>query len=866
MTQGLPPGFVLDTAPPAARPVNNDPIVKARDPYKDSAEQRAIRDQQMQEQRFRLEQQRDQRTAQKDQQGSVEQGKSAGFLLRALQANDAYEAQEIGARSYIGQKAAEFAPDVLNSLPESVGNSPRRQVSDANQKDFIAATLRYESGAAIPAEELENQRRMYFPMPGDSPEAIAAKKRLRETAIAALMQSSGPLATPTYEKFQAMPEAQQAPEADPLLGLTGTVTDDRPNEDPNAIQVTRGGPGGGAWSAIGAGVGDIVEGGLNNTVGLITNPVSSVLGRAMGYEGYTGDIGQAVRDALQLPEGNQTAAAINQAAAGGFSLGALSSRGGVALGNQALRTFGNNPLLDAATGATAAASAETAKNMGAGPGGQAAAALVGGFAPSGLMAGRNALATFTGRTPPRGPAPDMNVVRAGERQDIAVRAPDAQPELRGDYAALESGEKSGPLIAQARAADAEAIDNRAVEVAGGTPYKPSENTAMGQRIQANARAGQEAVKGKAGAFYKRVEREAPGFVTPPTRTSTFIDAKIAELQARSPSGYAEEVNALKAMKSDLEKTGLSVETLQAQRETVGGRIGDNVQARTRADKTFTEVLDVAAGELHDAMKATNPQAAAILKRADAKWSQYKRLQKEVTTLFLGKRDDMTPEASARALNAAAKNNYEALRKFMTIASEEDKADFAATFARNWGTDQRGNFSPAAFAKSMEKVGDRTLDALVGVDGRKALRDLQILANAKTDAMSRMAPSGKAISGVKAGLRTAILSAFGLSQGGFVGAVVLPIAGKLISNVGEERAARLMLNPDFTKWLRAMPEATNPRAINAYFDKLKVSAAKSQIVANDIEAFSGAVLDVFARSPGRAAAQDEAPSGGEPPQQ
>ena len=30
----LPPGFVLDTAPPAARPVNNDPIVKAREPEK----------------------------------------------------------------------------------------------------------------------------------------------------------------------------------------------------------------------------------------------------------------------------------------------------------------------------------------------------------------------------------------------------------------------------------------------------------------------------------------------------------------------------------------------------------------------------------------------------------------------------------------------------------------------------------------------------------------------------------------------------------------------------------------------------------------------------------------------------------------
>lgn len=641
-------------------------------------------------------------------------------------------------------------------------------------------------------------------------------------------------------------------------GLSGSVTDDSPMAPTGNNAPPSGGNGGGGsfWQGIGAGVGDLVEAGVNNTVGLIVNPINTVAGRAMGYEGYTSDIGQTIRDALQLPEGNQTVSAINQAAAGGLSVGGLSRKAGQVLGNASLRAFGNNPLLDAATGATAAASGEVARQSGAGPVGQSVATLAGGFAPSAAIGGRNALLGVMGRNPPRGPAPDMAVIEAGQRQGVPIRQPDARPKLRGDYAALESTERAGPMIAAARTKDAEAIATRANEVTGGNAFDRADNTALGQAVQKTAERAEADVKGVANTLYQRAEREAPDFVTPSTQTSAFIDSKIAELKAASPTGYNAEISALEAMKSDLAQTGLSVRTLQAQRETVGGRIGDNMQDRSRADRTFTEVLKVAGEELHSALRSANPRAAEILKRADAKWGQYKRLQKEVTGLFLGKRGDATAETAARNLNATTRNNYSALRRFMTMATPEEKADFAATFVQNWGATARGDFSPAIYAKNMENVSDRTLDALVGTEGRKALRDLQVISNAKTDAMGRMAPSGKAISGMKGGLRTLMLSTLGLSQGGIGGAVLLPAAANLFAKIGEERAARLMLNPDFTKWLRAMPEATNPKAINAYFGKLKASAARSQVAANDVEAFTAAVMEAFAQSPRRAAAQEE----------
>jgi hypothetical protein len=69
-----------------------------------------------------------------------------------------------------------------------------RQQAEAAQRDFIASTLRYESGAAISNSEFENQRKIYFPQPGDSAETVALKAKLRENAIEGLRLSAGPAA------------------------------------------------------------------------------------------------------------------------------------------------------------------------------------------------------------------------------------------------------------------------------------------------------------------------------------------------------------------------------------------------------------------------------------------------------------------------------------------------------------------------------------------------------------------------------------------------------------------------------------------------------------------------------------------------
>lgn len=483
--------------------------------------------------------------------------------------------------------------------------------------------------------------------------------------------------------------------------------------------------------------------------------------------------------------------------------------------------------------------------------------------------GQKAADWLASRVPARGALNfDRDVVEAGQRQGIPIRQPDARPDVRNRYAELEPTTHGGPIVQAARSDDAAAIEARAVEVTGGQPFARNDATSVGQSAQRIAERGNEQVREKAGSLYTRVEQKAPGFKVPGSQTIAAIDRKIADLSAASPTGYRAEIDALENMKADLASTGLSVDTLQAQRMTVGGRIGDNIADRTRAEATLSEVLKVAQNELHSSLATANPSAAALLKRADAKWAQYKDLQREVTGLFLGKRGDATAETAARQLNTIVngRGNYKALRRFMTLAAPEERADFAATFAREWGGNARGEFSPAIFAKNVGSASDRTLNAIFGRDGRLALRDLQAISNAKTDAMSRQSPSGVTIAGASNGLKRLLWGVLGFGTGDPSGAIAGGAAQGIFQKIGEQRTARLLLNPNFTKWLRQAPNTQNPRAIDQYFRKL---GNITTVAANDNQAFQTAIREVFAQSPSRVAGAEERPEesqkvGGEPP--
>ena len=62
---------------------------------------------------------------------------------------------------------------------------------DQERRRWMMAQLRWESGAAIPPEEIESGLLAYFPQPFDTPESIAAKREARRLAMSAMRTFGG---------------------------------------------------------------------------------------------------------------------------------------------------------------------------------------------------------------------------------------------------------------------------------------------------------------------------------------------------------------------------------------------------------------------------------------------------------------------------------------------------------------------------------------------------------------------------------------------------------------------------------------------------------------------------------------------------
>lgn len=115
------------------------------------------------------------------------QGKASNFYRRTVSASQDLDRLNLDPDSMIGQFGYHNVPMITSALSSDERNAYRAAV-----ENFIAATLRLESGAAIGKDEFERQYRIYFPSPDAGPEEIEQKRRARELAIQGLRAEAGP--------------------------------------------------------------------------------------------------------------------------------------------------------------------------------------------------------------------------------------------------------------------------------------------------------------------------------------------------------------------------------------------------------------------------------------------------------------------------------------------------------------------------------------------------------------------------------------------------------------------------------------------------------------------------------------------------
>ncbi len=103
-------------------------------------------------------------------------------------------------------KAILTGPGAISDVAYAQSNADTQSASQA-MRDFINATLRRESGAAISASEYDNAMKQYFPQIGEDKAVTAQKRANRETAIQGIMNAG-------YMPGQSRPSLQPAGKID----------------------------------------------------------------------------------------------------------------------------------------------------------------------------------------------------------------------------------------------------------------------------------------------------------------------------------------------------------------------------------------------------------------------------------------------------------------------------------------------------------------------------------------------------------------------------------------------------------------------------------------------------------------------------
>lgn len=488
----------------------------------------------------------------------------------------------------------------------------------------------------------------------------------------------------------------------------------------------------------------------------------------------------------------------------------------------------------------------------------ALAGAAGGAALGGALygVGRGVGALASRRQGPSPTAEQLALVQAGEREGVSIRQPDVRPELRNQMANAETTQTGGPIIRDARAADVARIEQRVAEVGGDGAV--ADNYTLGGRVQDAGERYIVRTRDQKNRMYRRAEQAAEGRTVQPNEVVAAINNNIAELRATGETTNAGQIAYLEGLKSDFSKP-LTIQAVQNLRKNMRGQLSERGLTRTDAERRVGQVIDAANADL---IRELPQEASQALRAADTFYRERQTFINGTLKQFMGDRGNPLPaETAAQRLIAMTRGERGNQNRFASMWQQlepDEQADIAATVAESLGRKRNGEFSAATLVGSLDPrkgINPRTARLIFGDEGAESLNNLRMIARAKSDTQASLNNSrtGTAVNAASGGLKNMMLGAFGLSQGGIGGAVALPIAGNIIRSLGEKRAARMLLNPDFTKWLRNAPNSSNPRVIDRYFSRL---AGISSIPANDNQAFQAALREAASKSPGRAAASDQ----------
>jgi len=796
------------------------------------------------------------------------EAKTTAFYNRALGANRDFESSGVATepRGVIGQAAADILPTgIVNTF-----TSPERQKAEQSKRDFIAASLRYESGAAISPAEFDKQDAIFFPQPGDSPDVISQKRQARQRVIESFGIGAGTGA--------AKVNAIRGPEGaatfnDQLAPTQAGVNRLNPAQDADykAFLLTRPTPEAIRQRYALYGAGELSQ---ENATKLAEYYAAGGTGYGVDYSGI---------EAKPVDPGDGTAGAIVRGAANAGSLGlvnrigaAVDTIGGDGTYNENLNRRRGYDLYDQENNAAARLGGQvlgglavpliggtSAANLafnGAGIGAlygyndsygdttsrlaSAGASAVAGGA-LGYAGGRAAewLGARGGGTPPP-PGPGQQLMEAAGRQGVDPLPADVGGPMtrRFTAGAAQAPLSSGPIIRGGqRVSDQIGAARDRVAAGVGAIEQP---VAAGETAQRGAGTYIRQSREQVGGLYDAA-RSAAGDARPvPERAIAAVQTNLREL-AETPNTSAPVTAALQSLGEDLQAPGgLSIDALRRLRTNVRGIAQTDQLRGTDFQRRAGQVLDAIS---EDIAAGLQPEARARFLAADRAHRERVETIDEVIKPIIGGRNEkaFAPERVYQNLQNASRSDSARLRRFMDTLPAEDQASVRATVISQLGRATNGAqnaegtaFSPAAFLTQWNQMTPRAKDVLFRGEARDALNDL-----------ARITEGTKQAAGYANRSNTA--GAAATNVGALIGIGSLSPQAAIAGAVGQMITGRLLASPRFARWL-ARP-AAGPEGLATAARRLSGIAAREPAIANDILPIQRALQETL---PTRAAAEDK----------
>ena len=751
-------------------------------------------------------------------------------------------------------------------LPSNVVNantSPERQKAQQAKRDFILASLRYESGAAIHQNEYDNQEKVFFPQTGDSPEVIAQKAAARRRVIESLKVAAGPGATvprpagavaPATETGTLGPgdvanKIEQGGLTPEQQAAYDAFNKANPNATADQIRTFSKAMG---WDVTNAD--DIVKareqgGGVAPASSAIVRPpnISDARGEGGAME-WADAFVRGAADTLSLGFSDELAAAGDTLFKGGtmddnlrrqraidrydaeyspWLRGGGQLAGGLAFPiGRGATTVGELAGVGGMTGAGYGfGSGETMKDRftGAAMGGAAGAALGAGFGKLGEI--------WKNKRPPSGPG--------GGGANAARDVGEAATDLGIDMLPADAG---GPftraMTTVARSTPGGVVPitkaaQRSQQQAGGAlsgiaaregAIAPDLES-MGNAVREGALKFRAGSRASIGRIYDRAAQEAGGAGITPKAALEKLDANIAEL-SQVPGG-ADGLDVLQGLRDDLARRGtVTVNGIRGMRTQYRQKFAKDNLRGSDLERRVMGVIDAASDDLASSLEAQGKAAAAkTYREADRQYAERIKTLDDVIMPIIGKKGEKSGEQIATAINAAAKGNNARLSKLFETLPEEEAGVARATMIDNLGKAGPGaqnaagdEFSFNAFLTNWNKLGASAKNAIFRGENREAIDKLALIAERSKAAAKyqNYSNTGLAVMGAATG-STAIASMFTL--------------GKVLA--GQYAAGRLLASPKVAKALLGIAQAKNPEAVAARINNLSGLAAREPVLSAEI---------------------------------